>query len=303
MHASRRRPRVGIWLALVVLAIPAYAHAQLGGLAKRAAKAAAERAVDKKVDEKVDQAIGTGDGRAVPTPAATYGQPFTEESLGAMLAGYDRALATSVRNDTLRLRRDALYERAEALRKGREKEQDRVQEAEERWRECADEAIAADVERQREALTARIMRDAEMQKKIQQVAMEQASAAQRGDTAALKRLEKRMVEIGLEPKPDSSVAAVKCGAAPAVPQWLAEHRRVARDADQVNDELRKTEHGLHQIAEKASGMDARRFALARERLMLWRGLNAASRAKTFGEEERALLEREAARLERLRMLL
>lgn len=303
MHAARRRPAVGIWIALVTLAVPSLAHGQLGGLAKRAAKAAAERVVDKKVDEKVDRALGTGDGRAVPTPAATYGQPFTEESLNAVLSGYERALAVNARNDTLRVRRDALYERAEALRKGRDKEEDRVQQAEDRYRECADEAIGADMERQREALPARMMQDPALRTKVQQMAMEHATAAQRGDTATIRRLEQRMMEMGLEPKPDSSVATRKCGAPPAVPQWLADHRRLSREAGQVNDQLRETEHALHQVAERGSGMDGRRFALARERLLLWQGLNEASRAKTFADDERALLEAQAARLERLKILL
>jgi hypothetical protein len=249
-------------VALLVIS-GADARAQLGGLIKKAAS----KVVEKKADEMAAKA----------TPEKPLdGAPLDARSLDGVLKGLNFELeqqAEAVRLKAIQEQKLAAWRQADEA--GRD-EADAYRKVNEKVISCVSGELA---ERQREhaaempAKMMEIVQAPDGQQKVKdltELGQRMSEAAQKNDTAAMRRLNMQYLRmIGLDPAADSAVAFRKCGKLPAAPASYVETERRAKELRDANEDLRKVESDLNERAAAVSGMPAREYFLARERLWAW----------------------------------
>lgn len=283
-----KRPAVHVLVLAGCLAgaAPA-AHAQLGGLIKKAA--------GKVVDKKVDEAT-----RAPEKPLE--GDPVSAANFDGLLKGLHFELDQQV--EAVRLK--AVQEqKSEAWSKADDAGRDdaaKYRTANDNVLRCINDTLAGLTAAHSREMPSKIMGmvngSAGQQTIKAMVDLQQrvADAQTKSDTAAMRRLNGQYMKLlGVDEAADSAQAYKACGTPPAPPASYVLTERRAEELRNANEALRKVEVDLSDRAAAEAGMPPKDYFLARERLWAW---NAARKAKTgtggVTKDEDALFKSRAA---------
>lgn len=286
--------------AALVFTVSDPASAQFGDAIKRGAKRAAERAV-------ADRAPGAATSASSDALApATYGAPFTADTLSLVLKGLAAERPLLQRRDAAAERRTEIERQRGELRHSSMEVVDRYRAADSRFTECESDFMDKLNDERNEKSDARaraLAADPVAAKKYQDEIMKFSIEAQqfiaRGDTVGLMHAQNAFYakHLGIDVSKDSAAVRAKCGAPPAQPQALVDDSLLTARLDSANAAVRAIEDSIQVVGARASGLSAERFALARERLMVWKD-RRASGAKGFSAEEKALLDGRREEIER-----
>jgi hypothetical protein len=263
-----------IALATSVALAPLPAYAQLGGLIKRGAEKAADKAVDKAVDGKTP-------GKEAPAPAfdaevLELTTPRLDQVVRGLKAWNEaRAKAdipTAMKAYEASVAKEQEYsarysdQRHAFLEKNRKVEQcrDEVFDAQR-------EANNAEIERKTAALRTDPARMQTMSAKAIEWAPKLQALMAGTDSVAMK---KGMIEyqadmakaLGVALDTDSTKADAKCGKTAPKPAWFAAWDSTEVQTRTLGERVREAESAGEKEAVAASGLTARQFAVARERV-------------------------------------
>jgi hypothetical protein len=250
----------------VVLATPALAHAQLGGLAKRAAQKALEK--------KAEKTVTGNDGESAACRNVTFDRT-TVELTEARLDGVVKALGAAYAGPNGAKRRELQSQVEAAEARLQELENDaslqKAQDSEREYKSCRQEAF-------QEIVNARVEQEGQgiMTKYMQamRVHNEKIAAAQaKGDTVKANALQDStwqvMMSVVTPTAADSAAVQKKCGKEPRPSRRLAERDSLRTAVREMNDELRAMDEDAEDAMLKASGLTATQLAMARERLTMF----------------------------------
>jgi hypothetical protein len=251
----------------VVLALPGVAHAQLGGLMKKAA----ERALEKKAEKTVTGGSGEESSRC---RNVTFDRT-TVELTEARLEGVVKALNSAYSGPNGAKRRELQSQLTAAEARLSELENDpSVQKAEDSqndYKSCRQEAfqqiVNARVEKEGQGIMTKYM--AAMRVHNEKI----AAAQQKGDTAKANALQDStyqvMMSVVTPTAADSAVVQKKCGNPPRPSRRAAERDSLRTVVREMNDEIRAMDEDAEDAMLKVSGLTATQFAMARERLTMF----------------------------------
>jgi hypothetical protein len=289
--------------ALVVaggVVLPASAHAQFGGLLKKAAKAA---------QEKVDPKASKG------TPAG--GEALTSETFTQVLTGVRAADKILVQRDRVIAARDADQATLSNLVTQNEPVRDAYNQANATVAECRDasleqahRALEAKVEAKAKALVNDPAAAARLQLIGEKYAKLMTEARQKNDAAALAKAQTDMefeivgIDLRAQLKADTAAADAKCGKLPTPPASLAREDSLRARVDAAGDSIRTYEAQALTAGAQASGLDRVRYLQLKERIntIYLQLINKSSRI-AFGDEEVALVEQHRGELDALKRAL
>lgn len=260
----------------LLLALPAVAEAQLGGLVRKAA----EKAIEKKTSQPGERTTDPGGRRRAASSASCRQVTFdatTVELTPQRVDGIVKALQAA-RATPNGQKRDALVaRRAAAEARLQELENDEsirgAEHSHEEWESCRGGAFGEIQQRKmqqagNEALAVKYMQ-------VMREHQEKISAAMvAGDSVRAKALQDSTILIYSRVIPitgaDSQAVARKCGKPPRIPQAKIDERDSLRTAvRELGDEIRELDDADEAAVRKASGMTAAQFAMARERLTMF----------------------------------
>ena len=268
------------------------ASAQFGDALKRGARRAAERAAGDRV---AAAAPATSADALAP---ATYGGPLTADTLALVLRGLEAEKPLLQRRDAAAERRLEIERQRSELRHSSMDVVDRYRANKSKQEQCSrdvmdkledDRGKIADA--RAKALAADPIAAKRFQDEMMKFSLEAQQYLARGDTAGLMKAQNALYakHLGIDMSGDSAAIRSKCGAEPAQPQPLVDDSLLTIRLDAANEEVRAIEDSMQVAGARASGLSAERFALARERLLVWKDRRATG-AKGFSAEEKALLE-------------
>ena len=256
----------------VLLASPVVAHAQFGGLAKKALEKAVEKKVEPKTTTPENGRRGAADSpacREVAFDRTTV--ELTPERLDKVL----KALQAVDASPAGAKRRDLVSQRDAAEARLQELENDegirRAQDSEREYRSCRNESfndiVSARMEKEGAGLSAKYMQAMrEHQDKV-------SAAFRRGDSAGAVALQDSLYvvlsNIVAPTAADSAVVTKKCGKEPRPSRRVAERDSLRVAVRELNDEIRAADEDSEDAMLKASGMTATQLAMARERLTMF----------------------------------
>jgi hypothetical protein len=293
---------------LLSLAAPGSAHAQFGGLMKKAKDAAADAAGRKAGETAVDKAVGSRTGSASARSAgALPGEPLTEATFAALLRGLQRTDALLKEAEASNARMSAINGELQKLYDAHPGEIERFQERERTVNMCHSEQINTRERARSDAMQKKMeaaQRDPAAVQRMSAVAMKYTprinEAQQRGDVATMERLmnEMQMELTGTDMRgvaaADTAAAVSKCGPKPVAPKWMAEARRLQEAANAAGSEQRAKESRAVSAGAEASGMSEVQYGVMRERLELL--LRKFKDTPSPNAEEQALLDRHRSQL-------
>jgi hypothetical protein len=254
----------------LLLAVPAAAHAQLGGLAKRAA----QRALEKKAEQTVTQPATSRSDDSPACRNVTFDRT-TVELTGARLDGIVKALDAAnagpngVKRRELRSRIEAAEARLDELRN--DESLQKAEESQREYKSCRQEAFSEIVNKRVEAEGQGIMTKYAQAMRVHNEKI--AAAQQKGDTAKANALQDStwqvMMTVVTPTAADSAIVQKKCGNPPRVSRRVAERDSLAVAVRELNDELRAMDEDAEDAMLEASGLTATQLAMARERLTMY----------------------------------
>ena len=287
--------------AALLLLVSATASAQFGDALKRGAKRAAERAAG----DRAASATGvTSSSDALAE--ATYGKPFTADTLSLVLKGLAAEAPLLRRRDSAAERRLEIERQRGDLRHASMEVVDRYRESDRKHRQCSDDFMeklnderAEKSDARGRELAANPVAAARFTQDMQKFSIDIAQLIAKGDTVAAMKLQNEFYakHLGIDMSGDSAAIRARCGAPPAQPKALTDDSLLTVRLDAASEEVRAIEDTMQVAGARASGLSADRFALARERLMVWKDRRATG-AKGFSAEENALLEGRREEIER-----
>ena len=293
--------RTSALAAALIILVSSPASAQFGDALKRGARRAAEKAAGDRVATRANTS-SSGDALA----PATYGGPFTDDTLTLVLRG----LAAE---RPLLMRRDAAAERSTELERQRSELRHSSMEVVDRYRtgktkrsDCEyqvmdklEEERGKIAEERGKALAADPVAFKRFQDDMMKFSLETQQYLARGDTVGMMKAQNALYakHLGIDMSGDSAAVLGKCGPVPAQPQALVDDSVLTVRLDQANEEVRAIEDSMQVVGARASGLTVARFALARERLLVWKERRATG-AKGFTPEEHSLLEGRHDEIER-----
>lgn len=290
--------------ALLVLT-PAAAHAQLGGLMKRAAERAADKAAAKTVDRAVDRAMD--DAAANPACAPTFDRTTVEltgDVLDRLVKGFEAQAAAGSKGG-----RDGLVKQREQLQARMEDfEDDPVLE---RWERSRGEYNSCRLEVQSSELEEKVAAnpmalfagDPERMRRMRQLEERAAAAEKRGDDEQAKAIRDSMglaMMGGPLSKEAEAKIAKKCGPAPTEPKRVAQRDSVRAALRTLDDKITALDDEHGDVLYETSGLTRRQVAMARERIQLWLSASGRGGAGTVCGFSRAEQSALADRREKLR---
>lgn len=276
------------------LLIPTTAHAQFGGLLKKAKKAVSG-----------DSSSGAATGK----PSSAFGPELNAHTFAAVMKGLNAELPLKQKHDAVvRQISDAQTARTRLLH-SRQPEWNAYQKATSDHERCAS-AAWQEVDRNRDAAMQKkqqeMMSSPGGMQKMQQDALEltqqMAALMQKGDTAAAQRLQIEFARksLGLDPKNDTIAVEKQCGKVPAKPAWLVQADGLYARVDTLNHQVADLESTTSTRGVQASGMSAVDYNLARERIVNWYyGGDSHTKYQQFGADERKMLEAHQADIKRV----
>ena len=286
----RRILRVARVCAIAIVSIafvpPSTAHAQFGGLVKRAVKKAAG---DAAVDAAANQAGKKINPSANAGANAALGAELTADTLDLVLKGLSASSAKLEQVEALAKRRDDATSRLQDHRTANYAVVERYNEQESKIGACIGDYLNGLNKSRENELRAKMTTMmsttngqqgyvAEYQKAMQELAAAQA----KGDTVAMnKALAGFYKFLGVDIKADSVAAQKQCGALPKKPAALAEQAALEAQVDSLNVAVRAAEAQASTAGESASGLPSERFAQARERLTTWLRADKEGKAAVY----------------------
>jgi hypothetical protein len=277
---------------LLSLAAPAAAHAQLGGLMKKAKNAAAGAATRAAGDAAVEKVAGgsaaaSGGGSSY---GALPGEPIDAPTFAALVRGLRRTEAMFADADSARARTGRINEQINAIEAKHPGAAESYDEAVRGIERCQNTRINA-AENARQAVISKKMdnvrNDPAAMRQVQSYMMkyqaEISAAQQRGDPEALEKVMSKMhqeitgIDLIAAAKADTADARKACGTPPAKPAHLVEIDNLRAQYEKLNAEVRSKEEQAGAAGAVASGLPADRYHLLRERLelMMRRGKQAS----------------------------
>ena len=258
-------------LVAMMLALPGIAHAQLGKMIKqKAAEKLAGKAADKAA-EKAGVSQGKQTYHAERYTEATIGQELDQKTFEAVLRGM-----RSVQNDyaSVQAERTRLSARMNELMPIAIPLDSAWRVRRESVEQCQRDYVDKLMEKRQADLQGRAMRPPTDQKTLRlMMALTDSGtqAAQRGDSVAVERFNRRLMKLttGIDVEADSAAAAKKCGTLPARPEPALELERVRAQIDSLMVKERTIQEQTMPNAARVSGLPPLRFALARERILTW----------------------------------
>ena len=254
-------------LVAMLLTVPSIVHAQLGKIIKQKA---AER-VARKAAEQAGVSQGTQTYHVERYTEATIGQELDEATFNAVLRGMS---AVQREFAGVQAERTRLSNRVNELLPTVIPLDSAWRERRARVEQCQQDYQRELMERRQADLQARAIAPSMSQEQIRlMMALTDSAtkAAQRGDSVAVERLNRRVMKVtyGIDVAADSAAAARKCGETPGRPAAALELERVRADIDTLMVRERTIQEQTLPNAARASGLPPLRFALARERILTW----------------------------------
>jgi hypothetical protein len=235
-----------------VLALPAPAHAQFGGLGKKLG----QKVAGKKAEQAIEARTGT-----VRTGSVSFGDgvvPITEARLDAFLRGLEAETQMAAKMNAQDLQ--AIEKANETKQKAYDREYDAWSKKNDKWQACSEKEEGA-MAKEAEAYTPTESDQARLQAGMEKVAPRIRAAAQRGDHAEVQRLTDSLTS-GFAAKNAQAMAAGNaagprllkaCGARPVQPERPTLQPTI-------------TYEQVSQAGTKASGMDGGEYRIMRERI-------------------------------------
>lgn len=313
MHAlsfGRRARRI----ALLGLLVPAAAHAQLGGLIKRAiGEKVAEKATEKvaEKDPRADSAPARGRGgragRMRPAGAPMASIQLTADTLDRALRGLDVLARGLTRRDSLGVIADALGKRLGELSTANGDLSRTYHEKAGAIHTCRQDVFTAFANKRGKDLQARLAADPSLQRRYAEGYARYASAASdaaaKGDTATLQKLQleyyRSVLGPGFSSRQDTVAATTKCGAELPMPAALAREDSVRRESQRITEARRDAEIAARADALAQSGLPAEKFDAARERIEMWYRGRKSGRITGYAPDEEDVLTAQLPRIERI----
>lgn len=278
---SRRAPvsgRVVIFAALAAIVLPVHtASAQLGGLVRRARDKAIEQQVDKQVEKRTGSATDASAG--APPKFDDITVELTEDRIAGILRGLNagRAVLDGTNGGPSRAslvaRRDAAANKRVSLSDANAKVISAYEVKRDESTRCRNEAIRVSREANQQKadkvnkeLQQKALTDPAYREKVMASMQKLTAAQQKGDTAEMNRIYAELGLTAVDPKADSLAADKACGKAPPKPAVLVEMDRLNAEADALSEQIRKLEETAAATEIKESGLTARQFNMARERI-------------------------------------
>ena len=277
-------------LVAMLLAVPSIVHAQLGKIIKQKA---AERAA-REAAQRAGVSQGTQTHHAERYTEATIGQELDEATLNAVLRGMS---AVQREFSGVQAERVRLSNRVNELLPTAIPQDSAWRERHARIEQCQRDYTDALMQRRQAQLQARAVAPSMTQEQIRlMMALTDSGtkAAQRGDSVAVERLNRRLMQVttGIDVAADSAAAARQCGELPARPAAALELQRVRAQIDTLMVRERTIQEQTLPNAARASGLPPQRFALARERILTWYAdQSAGGDMSRWPRRERELFER------------
>ena len=277
--SARSLSRHGIAVAVVAsLAVPFHsAHAQLGGLVKKAKDRVVEQQVANQVDKRVNSSASDP---GAPPKFDDVTVELTNDRVAQIIRGLTAGRAVldgangSPSRATLIAQRDQAANQSADLAQKNSKAIEAYTVKRDESQRCRNNAIHASREKRQQAndqrmkeLQAKAMSDPAFREKAIAMAQKMAVAQQKGDTAEVRRL---MIELnGGAPESDSvdSLAADKaCGSLPAQPAAMVQSEKLNALANKLTESIRQLEEQAAETEVKESKLSERQYQMARERI-------------------------------------
>jgi hypothetical protein len=271
--------------ALIALALPVAAHAQVGGLINKAKKAVTE------------------DANAKPAGSnAQIGDPFDAASLDVALKGM--RVFKSRMTDVAAMRNQylAAQNRRSALQEKNQRQIDEYESNHNTIRNCVSDYMSNNAQDQSKVAQQKMMSLMSDQAALMKfttdytrISQEYANAISKGDTVtAYKSLAEMTKMLGIDPKADSAKAFARCGNFPRRPAAMDEMDQIGKQTDSLSTRLRTAETTADIDAARAAGVQPVRFAQMRERLSRY-----VANTPAFAGKEGDLLKGRRAEIEDL----
>jgi hypothetical protein len=254
-------------LFVTLLALPSVAHAQLGKIIKQKVT----EGVTRKAREQAGVTRATQTHHAERYTEATIGRELDEATFNATLRGMSAVqrefAGVQAERTRLSARVNELLPTAIPLDSAWRERRARIE-------QCQQSYTNELMQRRQAELQARAVAPSMSQEQIRlMIALTDSAtqAAQRGDSVAVERLNRRVMKLttGIDVAADSAAAARRCGAIPARPAAALELEGVRAQIDTLMARERAIQEQTLPNAARASGLPPLRFALARERILTW----------------------------------
>lgn len=258
-------------LALVSVLVATPAHAQLGGLMKRAA----QKAVEKKTEGKVAEQMGSTSGGYASRPD---GAPATEVSVKAMIDALTATRGILDERDALVPQISALQDRQSKLlgNDGRNA-LDHFEQAHRDVDDCTMKNFQQYVQSRQAEIMAKGAMNMPTSKEAQlmvETGQKIQAAAMKGDTATTNRLtiqvrNNELKRYGIDWVRDSSAAAAKCPAYPKPAPWMAEYHANEAKISSMTNKQRQLEESAKALMQQKTGLTPTDIGLMREKMQHW----------------------------------
>jgi hypothetical protein len=289
-----------------VLAAPATASAQFGGLMKKAKEKVAAKGVEQAADKAADKM-----GPVAP------GEQLTDDILGKVLTGAQAADRMLADRDGVQAAREAKNKEFSELLDRNQPVHAAYDEANSKIRDCRSSSFSTldDARRERFDKRAKAMQAdpaavGKMQLISAKYARRMAEAQQKQDPVLLQKVQTDIMneltgtDVIAEVKKDSTTVDSKCGKVPTLPPSLAQEERLRKDIAAADDSIRTLEAKAITVGGQASGMDKVRYLQAKERALSIMNRMAGQGARVkYGEEEIEAVRKRLTDLEKVKRAL
>ena len=290
----RRLSLVALLCAAAIVPLPA--AAQFGSLLKKAA----EKAVDK--------ATGAEDR----VSDRVQGAELTDDQINKLFKGLALVASRLEERDKLATRQQAISDQVAQLGEKHGAEIEANRSAREHWRSCFGDQWEKLQEKRQGELQARMMagvNTAGAQQLIKAqlaTSTEMQNALAAGDTAGYRKAEAKLVTLqmqllGIDPKKDSAIARVPCGAEPAHLAVAITVDTLTERSNKLGEQMRELERSAQAQGSVAAGLNGTDFALAREKVLTFSSTGNGGKLLTAAELERLRARR--AEIEKLKRAL
>ncbi len=285
------RHRAITWLVAVsLLAIPSLSHAQLGGLVRKA-----KDKVTRSAEEQSGAAATLeGENVAFNTTIVELTPERLDQVMRGLAVGREKVGGTNGRADLV-ARRDAAANEAGDLATRHGSEIDAHNQK--RWavERCRNDAFEERGKARDKELQQRAMTDPAFLQRVGDLNLRLAEAQAKGDSAGAAKVMGEFQALRGGTKADTVAVDKTCGVLPALHPADARITALQAQVAQLDQQIRDGETAAAAEEAKASGLEPRAYAMARERIEMYLARaksNSAQRGFT-SNELKALLARRA----------
>lgn len=292
-------PNPRIAALLLTVALPVAAHAQLGGLIRRATERAVDKVANKAVDKVVDDNTPNLPGCAPEYDKYTI--ELTGDQLDRMLKGLDAVAAAGARagRNGLVTERDALEARLEDL--DGDPGLDRYRKNQREYEECKLELWGQTLEKRfvgKDPMTALFGVDPEAQTRNRQLEERAVTAEKAGQPEQAKLIRDSAAFVALggakASAEDSAAMVKKCGNPPVPPKRLQQRDSLRIALRALDEKIAQIDDDNGDALYEQSRMTRRQVTVARERILTV--LNATSTPCGYSKAELAAIRERRDRL-------